>query len=67
MSDAKYPDVTVVLDGTSGHAFAILGRVSKALRQAGAPQSEIDAFRAEATDGDYDHLLQTAMKWVNVE
>jgi len=27
----------------------------------------VKAFMDEATAGDYDHLLQTAMKWVNVK
>ena len=31
------------------------------------PKAERDAFMAEATAGDYDHLLQTAMAWVVVE
>jgi len=31
------------------------------------PQDEIDAFFAEATSGDYDHLLQTTMRWVDWE
>ena len=61
-----FPDVTVELSGSDGNAFAILGKVSKALKRAG----EYDAakqFVNEATSGDYDHLLQTAMKYVNVE
>lgn len=28
---------------------------------------EIDAYTTEAMSGDYDHLLQTTMKYVNVE
>lgn len=60
-------DVTVELTGQDGNAFAILGAVQKALRRAGVPKAELDAFFAEATSGDYDHLLQTAMRWVNVE
>jgi hypothetical protein len=28
--------------------------------------AERAAFQAEATSGDYDHLLQTCMKWVDV-
>jgi hypothetical protein len=60
-------DVTVQLSGTDGNAFAILGRVQAALRRAGAGDDAIRDFRNEATSGDYDHLLQTAMRWVNVE
>jgi Domain of unknown function (DUF4314) len=63
----RYPEVQVQLSGEDGNAFAILGRTAAALRQAGVPQEEIDAFFAEATSGDYDHLLQTTMRWVDWE
>jgi Domain of unknown function (DUF4314) len=63
----RYPEVQVQLSGEDGNAFAILGRTTAALRQAGVPQGEIDAFFAEATSGDYDHLLQTTMAWVDGE
>lgn len=58
-----HPEVSVQLTGSDGNAFAILGAVSKALRRAGADSKE---FIAEATAGDYDHLLVTAMRWVDV-
>lgn len=60
----KYPEVEVELVGQDGNAFAIMGRVSAALRRAGVPKDEIDQYQAESTSGDYDHLLQTAMRWV---
>jgi hypothetical protein len=66
MSQPRYPDVTVKLAGRDGNAFAVLGAVSRALRKAGVPAAEVDAFRKEATSGDYEHLLRTCMKWVNV-
>jgi hypothetical protein len=61
----KYPNVKVQLVGEDGNAFSILGRVSKAMRRAGLPKTEIDAFFAEAKSGDYDNLLATCMKWVS--
>jgi hypothetical protein len=66
MTAPKYPHVRVRLTGKDGNAFAILGRVVNALRRIGVPQQEIDAFLAEAKSGDYDHLLQTCMEWVDV-
>ena len=63
----RYPDVQVQLSGEDGNAFAILGRTAGALRRAGVPQEEIDQYFAEATSGDYDHLLQTTMRWVDWE
>jgi len=62
----KYPDITVPLTGTDGNAFAVLGTVNRALRQAGVSPAERDAFMAEATAGDYDHVLQTILRWVEV-
>ncbi len=56
----------VKLVGEDGNAFAILGRVTKALRKAGM-KKEVALFMEEATAGDYDHLLRTAMKYVEVE
>lgn len=57
----KYPDITVQLTGKDGNAFNILGICLQAMRQAGLSQEERDAFRAEATSGNYDHLLATCM------
>lgn len=65
--DIKYPEVNVPLVGEDGNAFAILGRVQKALRSAGVPKEELDAYFAEATSGDYDHLLRVTMEWVNAD
>lgn len=65
--DPKYPEIVVRLIGENGNAFAVLGKVTKALRRAGVSKDEIDAFTAEAINGNYDHLLQTVMKWVTVE
>ena len=59
----KHPNITVELVGQDGNAFAILGRCQQAARDAGLEKAEIDTFIAEATSGDYDHLLQTAMRW----
>lgn len=62
----KY-DVGVQLSGQDGNAGAIMGRVSDALKQAGASNEEIREFRAECMSSDYDNLLRTCMEWVNVE
>jgi hypothetical protein len=66
MAEILYPEIEVELVGQDGNAFAILGAVKRALRNGGVAKEEIDKFMAEAMDGDYDHLLQTAMKWVNI-
>ncbi len=65
--EVKYPDIKVQLVGEDGNAFVVLGKVLRAMRRAGIDQDELDAFQKEATSGDYDHLLQTCMKWVTVD
>jgi hypothetical protein len=67
MDDVKYPKVTVRLTGTDGSAMAVIGKVRVALRKAKVPTREINEFTKEATGGNYDNVLTTAMKWVNVE
>jgi hypothetical protein len=64
---AKYNNIHVKLIGEDGNAFSILGRVRRAMRNAGLSKEEIDTFYSEATDGDYDNLLCTVMDWVNTE
>jgi hypothetical protein len=63
----KYPAITVRLTGQDGNAYSILGRVLRALREAGVPEAERQAVQAEATSGDYGHLLQTVMQTVHWE
>ena len=62
----KYPEIEVKLTGQDGNAFAILGAVSKALRDAKVSKEEQDQFMNEAMSGDYNHLLRTATSWVSV-
>ncbi len=63
----KYPNITVQLTGQDSNAFMILGLCRRAAKEAGLSQQEIDAFYQEATSGDHDHLIQTAMRWFSCE
>lgn len=65
--EQQEPRPTVVLSDLDGNAFGIMGAVKQALREAGASKEHIAAFLAEASSGDYQHLLQTAMKFAEVE
>lgn len=65
--DVKYPNVSVQLSGEDGNAYSIIVRVKRALKRNSVPQEEIDKFREEAMSGDYDNVLQAAMKWVDVQ
>ncbi len=65
--EPKYPEITVQLTGEDGNAFFIIGAMRRALRENGVPPVEINQFMQEAKSGDYNDLLQTCMRWVNVE
>ena len=66
MSDTKYPEISVQLVGTDGNAFAVIGKVKSALRRGGVSNEEIQEFMQEAMSGDYDNVLQTCFRWVDV-
>lgn len=61
-----YPNITVRLSGTDGNAFAIIGAVKRAMQRQGASKEDVAAFQSEAMSGDYDNLLRTCLKWVEV-
>lgn len=65
-NNAPLTNAVVVLTGTDGNAFAILGKVRRAILKSNHPEL-IDQFMADATGGDYDHLLVTCFRYVTVE
>lgn len=65
-TEVKYPEIEVQLTGRDGNAFAIIAAVTAALKRAGISESEIDGVSQDMMSGDYDHLLQVAMRTVTV-
>ncbi len=59
-------DIRVRLVGEDGNAFAIIGRVRSALRRGGRADL-IEVFTHEAMAGDYDHVIQTCLRYVDIE
>lgn len=54
------------LTGTDGNVFAIMGKVSKTLKQAGM-EDEANEFSSKAMNCvSYDKVLQLAMNYVDV-
>ena len=53
--------------GQDGNAFVILGKAKSVMHKAGWPEALQDEIMAEATSGDYDHLLGVMMKYFDVE
>ena len=58
--------IEVELIGHDGNAFAIMGKVTKAMKRANIDKSVIEEYRKEAMSGDYDNLLRVTMEYVEV-
>ena len=58
--------VVTLLD-EDGNAFSIIARCRTAWRQANLPASEWLAIQTEMLSGSYDHLLDTAATYFNIE
>lgn len=59
-------DITVDWSRQDGNAFAVMGSVTQALKRGGRADL-IEPFRKEAMSGDYDNLLRTCGKYVEIE
>lgn len=66
MTNPKFPNVDVQLSGEDGNAFMIIGRVRAALKRAGASKEQIEDYTAEAMSGDYNNVIATSMRRVEV-
>lgn len=64
-SPEKKPKVNL-LPVADGNAFSIIGKVSKALKKAGADGEYINEYTRKATSGNYDHLLTVSMEYVSL-
>ena len=65
MESPEKPMIVVDLAGPDGNAFVLLATARQVLREAGR-RDECDKFSAEATSGDYEHLLDTMDKWFDM-
>jgi hypothetical protein len=65
-SSTPLTDAFVQLTGEDGNAFAILGRVRRAILHSNHPELA-EQFLQEATPSDYDNVLMTCMRYVTVD
>lgn len=65
-AEVRFPEIEVELSSHDGNAFAIISTVRCELRRAGATADEESEFVTEAMSGNFDHVLQTVMQWVEV-
>ncbi len=63
----KFPHITSKIIGQDGNAFNLLGIVQQDMRRAKVSYEDQKAFLDEAMSSDYDNLLITIMRWVNIE
>lgn len=54
------------LSGEDGNVFFILGRAQRVAKKAEWSQDKWQEFYNDATSGNYDHALQTCMKYFDV-
>jgi hypothetical protein len=66
MKESKMVTTKLKLIGLDGNAFLILSRARTSAVRAGWTGEEIDRMMEEAKSGNYDHLLQTMMKYFDV-
>lgn len=52
------------LVGVDGNAYSVMGYVSRAMREVGFDKADRDKYIADATSGDYNHLLCVSMDMV---
>lgn len=63
----KFPQVKVKLVGEDGNAFAIMGRVKRAMARAGISAEDQKTYQEECMSGDYDNLLAVTMNTVSCD
>ncbi len=61
--EVKYPQVTVKDFGRDGNAFFLIGQCLGAAKKAKLTKEQQDEFSKEAMSGDYDHVIQTCLKY----
>ena len=64
MDRIKYPYIRMKLTGESSNPLAIIGRVERAMRQAGVSQDAIDEYRLKALNADFHNLLKVTLATV---
>ncbi len=63
----KYPNITVKLLGTSSDPREIIGNVNRQLRQQGVSKEIRDEFLEDAFNTEGSRMLETVMRWFDVE
>lgn len=63
MDKPLFPQVKLDLTSIDGNVFSLIGVSSGKARRAGVPAKKIKEFQTEAMSGDYNHAIQTIMRY----
>jgi len=63
----KYPDLNVKMVGEDGNVFAIIGRVSRALKRAGHREAANEFVEKAISSKSYDEVLCLVMEYVDID
>ena len=58
----KYGKGRFILTGENGNVFAIMGRITRALRKAGWGHRAVELVMEDMRSSDYDHALRVALR-----
>lgn len=62
-----YEHITVDLSSCNGNVMALVAKARIAARRGGLSFREIEEFNDEALSGGTDRVMQTVMKWFDVD
>ena len=65
MATRKNSKKFYTLVGVDGNAFAVMGYVSRAMKETGFSKEEISEYTKRATSGDYNNLLATSCDYIH--
>lgn len=66
LEDLEQANPSLELTGQNGHALAIAGICRRKAREYGCSKEALEELQNEMLSGDYNQVLQTAMKYFDV-
>ena len=67
MSDIRYPNIQVKLEGRNGNVFNLMGICVQAMKKAGLSSETVTEFTDDITSsGSYAEAVDKMMQWFDV-
>lgn len=67
LEDLEAEGPALKLTGSDGNAYSVLAACKRKARKFGCTNEALDELQEEMLSGDYNHVLQTAMKYFEVD